>query len=343
MRNERFVVEQHRKIQLLSSRAVHFYLYNFPGAVFTATHKGSKSVLHTSLLDMAEQAPLCQHSATARGVLAEAQDLLRNAIEHGESPEQLIIWFSRLVQDVLHSPATKEITGGATLIITGAVGRRDALPYSPVRWLTVGEGHEDTKPLADLIASVGLFPDETGFGTKARSKDQWLATIPGCSSEEMAVFADAGTFFLDAVIEQEDHSPLLRDAINHRPPAAVRTESGLPDREVPVDVRSDLLYPVIAIARWAAVSAGSRELATSARIRAGIEAGKLSPQQGDYLKQAWDAGLKLQIRRWADGVHSRGATAESLPSIQRSIFGASTRMVSDVLHTLADSNNLPVQ
>lgn len=309
----------------------------------TATYIESIPVLHTSLLEMAEQAPLCQQPATARGVLAEAQDLLRNAVEHGESPEPLIIWFSQLVRDVLHSPAVRQMSGGATLILTGAVGRRDALPYSSVKWLTVGEGHEDTKPLADLIAGVGLVPDETSFGVKARTKDEWLSMIEGCSSKEMAVFADAGTFFLDAVVALDDHSPLLVDAINHRPPAAIRTESGLPDREVPVDVRKELLYPVIAIARWAAVSAGSRELATSARIQAGIDGGKLSQQQGDYLKQAWDAGLKLQFRRWADGVHKNEATAESLPSIQRSIFGASARMVSDVLYTLAESNNLSVQ
>lgn len=300
-------------------------------------------MLHTSLLELAEQAPLCQQPATARGVLAEAQDLLRNAVDHGENPETLIIWFSQLVRDVLHSPAARELSGGAQLILTGAVGRRDALPYSPVKWLTVGAGHEDTKPLANLISGVGLLPDETDFGTKARTESEWQGLITGCSSEEMAVFADAGTFFLDSVIALDDHSPLLVDAINHRPPAAVRTESGLPDRDVAVDVRSDLLYPVIAIARWAAVSAGSRELATSARIRAGVEGGKLTQQQGDYLQQAWDAGLKLQFRRWTDGVHSHEATAESLPSIQRSVFGASARMVSDVLHTLADSNNLPVR
>lgn len=300
-------------------------------------------MLHSSLLELAEQAPLCQQAATARGVLAEAQDLARNAIDHGENPEALIIWFSQLVRDVLHSPAARELSGGATLILTGAVGRRDATPFSPIRWLTVGEGHEDSSPLFELISNVGLYPDETSFGLKPRTKEEWLSLIPSADSAELAMFADAGTFFLDAVNSLDDHSPLLVDAINHRPQAVIRTESGLPDRDVAVDVREDLLYPITTIARWASVSAGSSELPTAARIRAGVEGNVLTAQQGDYLLQAWDAGLNLQFRRWTDGVLSTEATAESLPSIQRSIFGASSRMVSEVLHNLASHHGLPVE
>ena len=63
-----------------------------------------------------------------RGVLAEAQDLVRNAVDHDEAPQDLVVWFSALVTDALHSPAIPELTGGATLVLTGSVGRGDALP-----------------------------------------------------------------------------------------------------------------------------------------------------------------------------------------------------------------------
>ena len=41
--------------------------------------------------------------------------------------------------------------------------------------------------------------------------------------------------------------------------------------------------------------------------------------------------------------HSHETTAESLPAIQRSVFGASARMVSDVAHALARDYGLEVR
>ncbi|MBG9319344.1 nucleotidyltransferase [Corynebacterium belfantii] len=300
------------------------------------------TLLHESLTELAELAPQCSDTPTVRGVLAESQDLVRNAIDHGERPQALVEWFSRLVSDVLHSEAIADMTGGAQLVLTGAIGRGDALPFSPIKWLTVGESHVDTTPVSDLITSVGLVAEHTRLGPTARTKQEWLSMIGTAQGSELAVFADAGTWCLEEVVALPDHKPLLTDAIEHRPPT-LRTHDGLPSRDMSVDIRKDLLYPIIAIARWAGVAAHSRDFSTRRRIPAAVAAGILTTSQADFLRQAWDAGLQLQFRRWTDRVHSHAATAESLPAIQRSIYGASSRLVSDVIRALAQQYDIPLK
>ncbi|AKE41850.1 Nucleotidyltransferase substrate binding domain protein [Corynebacterium kutscheri] len=296
------------------------------------------NVLHSSLVELAEQAPLCADIPTVRGVLAESQELLRNATNHNADAHELLSWFSALVSDVLHSPGVQELTGGAQLIVTGAVGRGDALPTSPIRWLTVGE-NTDTSRLSELIARVGLTPDKTAFGVRARTQDQWRSMIQQASKWELTLFADAGTWYLEEVLALDSYTPLLIDALTHRPPA-LQTLDGLPDREVSIDVRRDLLYPIIALARWAGAAAQSTAVSTLARINAGEQAAILSSDQADLLREAWHAGITLQFRRWADKVHTQNAQAEDLPAIQRSVFGASSRNVSLVLRSIAASYNV---
>ncbi|AJC13390.1 Nucleotidyltransferase substrate binding domain protein [Corynebacterium pseudotuberculosis] len=290
--------------------------------------------MHESLTELSELAPQCADAPTARGLLTEGQDLVRNAIAHGERPQALIEWFSRLVSDVLHSEGIAEITRGAQIVLTGAIGRGDALPASPIKWLTVGSDEVTTAELDSLLTNVGLITEQTRFGHQPRSKSEWCGMIANADGPELAIFADAGSWCLQEVITHADHRLLLIDAINQRPPA-LRLHEGLPDKDVPVDVRQDLLYPIIAIARWASVAAGSTEVSTRRRINAGVEAGLLSQTQADFLRQAWESGLDLQFKRWTDRVHSHKTTVDTLPAIQRSIFGASSRMVSDVARVLA--------
>lgn len=296
-------------------------------------------MLHTSLVELAEQAPRCQSAAAVRGVLAESQDLIRNALNHGESPQAMVIWFSRLVTDTLHSDGVRNLIGGARLVLTGPVGRDDALPSSPIQWLVECPVEQDptsisTEPLAELITQVGLVSQSTLLGTQARHREEWLTLIAAGGPAELAVFADAGTWCLAEVLRVADPLLLLREALEHRPPS-LKLFDGLPDKHVRVNIRYDLLYPIIALARWAGVAAQSQEFSTLARLADAERAGVLDEAQAGYLRQAWSAGLELQLQRFVDGVHSHKITAESLPAIQRSVFGASTRMVSDVAHALA--------
>lgn len=296
-------------------------------------------VLHRSLIDLAQQAPKCSNPATVRGVLAESQDLLRNAIDHNEPPQQLVIWFSRLVTDVLHSQGVQELTGGARVVLTGPVGRGDALPSSPITWLTVGDASADTTNLVSLLKDVGLLPEVTMLGAGARSQVEWIEAIHAANSNQLAVFADAGTWCLQEVLALEHPQPLLREALKHRPPK-IRLASGLPDREVSIDFRRNLLYPIIALARWAGVAAHSHEFSTPRRLADAQAAQILSEQQVDALLTAWEAGLKLQFRRFAARVHNHPTTIGDLSAIDRSTFGASTRLVSEVMYAVAAQNGI---
>lgn len=308
-------------------------------------------VLHASLVELAEQAPRCHSAAAVRGVLAESQDLIRNALDHDENPQDMVSWFSRLVTDTLHSAGARELTGGATLVLTGPVGRGDALPSSPIQWLVecpcgLAPDDIDTEPLAQLITQVGLVSQPTVLGVHARYRQDWLALIRQHAGRhnygELAVFADAGTWCLAEVLRVADPIFFLREALCHRPPS-LKLFDGLPDKHVVVNVRRDLLYPIIALARWAGVAAKSQEFSTLARVRDAQQAGVMTANQADYLRQAWHAGLQLQLQRFVDRVHSHETTAESLPAIQRSVFGASARMVSDVAHALARDYGLEVR
>lgn len=296
-------------------------------------------MLHDSLLELSEAAQQCPNDRTARGILAEAQDLIRNAIEHDAQPQELVYWFSQLVTAVLHSDGIRDLVGGAQLILTGAIGREDALPSSPIKWLAVSETPVDTAVVQTLLTDVGLRSEPTQFGFGSKTQVQWEEIIAKADGPAMAVLADAGTWILDEVVRLDNHLPLLQEAIAHHPPHVV-VRNGLPDRDVAVDVRQDLLYPIIAIARWAGTAASSTEFSTPARIEAATKANILTQDQANFLATAWKSGLQLQFRRWTDRVHNQAATAETLPSIQRSIFGASCRMVSEVMHSLADQYNL---
>lgn len=289
--------------------------------------------MHSSLVELAAQAPHCSDPAMVRGILAESQDLARNAVEHNEDPHKLVVWYSELVTNVLHSEGVRDLTGGATLVLTGPVGRNDALPSSPIKWLAVGGAEVDTSPLTKLLEGIDLNTEPTPFGPQARTHQQWLDTVAQASGAQLAVLADAGTWLLDAVIARGAADLLLEDALQYQP-AAVQLQDGLPVQDVPVNIRKDLLYPIIAVARWASVAAGSNAISTPERLAAAEQAGVLSPAQASDLLEAWNAGLTLQFRRFADRVHTSYTTAAYLLPIQRSTFGAAARMVAGVMHSL---------
>ena len=175
----------------------------------------SSSGLHPSLNELGAQAPRCTSVAQARGVLAECQDLLRNALAHGEDVLALAAWYSRLVIDVVTSPAI-----ASPVRLTGAIARGDGIPSLAIEYL----GSDDT--VAALCESVGL-PHRSVPETTASRVDSGLAVGNGGEAELFAAAQAA------------------------RPPALQLVE-GLPDRYADVDISEFLLAPIAAIARWAA-------------------------------------------------------------------------------------------
>lgn len=276
-------------------------------------------MLHPSLNELAQNAPHAQDLATVRGVLKESLELLGNALDHGEDPAELAGWLSKIITDALHSPGLD-----AHVVLTGPVGRGDALPTSPVRWLAIVDSQED--PNAEITALL----TETGFIAKpigAATRAQWEAQAR--AGEDPATFLDAGTWV--AAIAQVDEQALLRDALASRPPA-VETYEGLPSLDMVVNIRKNLMIPTVKIARWAAHKAGSLAPTTAQRL---IDArGVLSNDEADALTQVWTSALSLQSKRWMDHIHDQETTAWELPALQRATFGASARLLSEVLSSI---------
>jgi len=134
----------------------------------------------------------------------------------------------------------------------------------------------------------------TVLGVHARYRQDWLALIRQHAGRhnygELAVFADAGTWCLAEVLRVADPILFLREALCHRPPS-LKLFDGLPDKHVVVNVRRDLLYPIIALARWAGVAAKSQEFSTLARVRDAQQAGVMTANQADYLKSNYHKKL----------------------------------------------------
>src|SRR5690625_5063895 len=170
-------------------------------------------MLHSSLRELALQANRCESTAAARGILCEAQDLLRNALRHRESETELTAWFSRLVSDVVRSPAI-----ASQVRLTGAVSRGDSIPSMPITWL----GKDDQ--LLELLESVGL---------QGRQADENI----------LAWRVDAGY-----PVGIADEQQLLDEAMAMRAPG-LTVVNGLPDQDSEVDIEEYLLAPVAGIAR----------------------------------------------------------------------------------------------
>lgn len=260
-------------------------------------------MLHSSLRELAKQANRCDSTAAARGILAEAQELLRNALLHRESETELAAWFSRIVSDVVRSPAIS-----SQVRLTGAVSRGDAIPSMPITWL--GEDNE----LLELLESVGL---------KGRQAEEEL----------LAWRVDAG-YPVGIGGEQQ----LLEEALAIRPPGMTYV-NGLPDPEMEVDVEAYLLAPIAGIARWAAPSPRP----TLDRLEIAIERQLLNPSESEALAVAWEAAVSIEMRRWLENVESHSTTFANLPALDKTAYGAAARMVAEAFAAISARESQPAE
>ncbi|MDO4910578.1 MAG: putative nucleotidyltransferase substrate binding domain-containing protein [Corynebacterium sp.] len=258
-------------------------------------------MLHASLIDLGEQASHCEDEANARGVLREALDLARNAADHNADPIEVAAWLSQLVKDVLSSPA---ITSNARL--AGAFGRKEGLPSSPL-------------VLVDADSHLVEFFQSAGYNAKA------VELNDPHSIEAIIARADLGE-----PLTREEGKRLADYALEHRPPA-LQVQDGLPSKESSVDIHADLIVPVVAMARWAAIDSGVCCSNTMVRLN---EQTSLLAAETDSLREAWRTGMALQLANWSDKIHVE--TYEEMSQIQRAQFGASARAVADTIRAVAD-------
>ena len=299
-------------------------------------------MLHASLIELAEQAPLCTDQATLRGVLTESHDLTRNALAHDTNAVEVAHWFSRLLTDALHSPAATELTDGRIQIVTGPFGRGEGMPTSPVEWLSIlpkSVPYQYNQNLEKVLTETGFVLAPLPATLLPTTREDWEHRIDHAlehgDGEALGVYTDAGTWMAEKVLASRMAPPaLLRNAVEHRPPA-VQTQAGLPRKDVPIDIRRDLLSPLARLARWAAIAAGSSATETLDRIAAGVHGGVVTQQEADYLSAAWRAGIALRLERWAEHLDGNGTTLEQLTQVQRALFGACCRDVSLVMQSIA--------
>lgn len=270
--------------------------------------------LHESLTELSDVAPTCPSSAAAKGVLAEACELARNAWAHRSDPEELAEWSSALVAAVLTSPALTETTGGVAPELTGAYGRREALPSAPVLWLS--DPALPDAQLSELLAEVGL----RGWSV-ARTPVALIDARHAPSSP----------------VDEE----LLAQAVAHRPTPLAAID-GLPDRHAAVNIRHDLLLPIADLARWAAGGKAASVVSTRARLDYAASISVLDANEVDALHTAWATGLELAFGRWYDRVHDDELTLEMLPALSRSAYGEATRTLASVIRSVAARHGVDV-
>lgn len=279
---------------------------------------------HPSLRDLADLAPRCQDVPTARGVLAESHELFRNALAHDEDPFLLNAWYSHVVRRALTSPALYEAGGWTSRshpVLSGAIGRGEALPDSPIEWLWWEEGElqaDETDTLANILEEAGL---------PSRPSTLTPSTIIDVRGEDLGAASHPLT---DA-----DRASLLRFAMEHVPPAVHVADDGLPDLNSSLHIRDHLLAPIVHVAQWATATTSGSELTTLSRLAAAQDAGILRDAEAAALAQGFRSGVRLQLQRWADGVYNSDVSVADLPALQRSEYGAAAREVAQALRALS--------
>lgn len=214
------------------------------------------SSLHPSLLELSEQAPHVTEQRTLHGMLCEARELVRNAINHGESPRLVSAWYSEFFRGAMSStPATRLARGKFWL--AGSVGHGDGIITAPIRFLT-------RKPAIDFQHFIG----GTGHTVRAYylSDTSWDKVVRRTLRDYDLSMMQALTDTPDADFDDESHAgllsrqalSLLRDgALQLRPPHYAHLD-GFPDPLARVDIQGSLLDPIAAIARWASLHADRR-------------------------------------------------------------------------------------
>lgn len=212
--------------------------------------------LHPSLLELSAQAPRVTEQATLHGMLCEARELVRNAINHGESPRLVSAWYAEFFRGAMSStPATRLARGKFWL--AGSVGHGDGIITAPISFLS-------RKPAIDFQHFIGgtghtvrpYYLSDTSWEKVVRRtlRDYDLSMMQALADAAEADFDDAAAAGL---LSRQALGLLRVGALQLRPPHYAHTD-GFPDPMARVDIQGALLDPIAAIARWASLHADRR-------------------------------------------------------------------------------------
>jgi CBS domain-containing protein len=211
----------------------------------------------------------------------------------------------------------------------GSFGRREPMPASDLDSGLVWDG-EKPEPLIEFAGRVGEELERAGFrrdphgataaGTAfARSAEEWRAAIPYWMNHPgqvnvliaVSLIADGrvvagngtGPDILGMLTGGRNHPRLLqllkRLALAQRPPTGFMRDIVVEHEGSHVgrfDIKRGGLLPIVDIARYAAIAAGSPATSTPERLRAAGAAGVLAEERARTLEEAFNlfAALRLE-------------------------------------------------
>ncbi len=259
-----------------------------------------------------------------------------------------------------------------TWFVSGSVGRGEAIPGSDVETLISLDDsvdHDEKSTAMVLAADVhamlercGLKPDANGVlasrGRFCRRRSNWSAGIErwcaepaedrgvvmtGLLSDCMAVGQPADGLRAETLDAARRHPQALRAMLQD----ATAVRAGIPSRlrvfathADTVDVKAAAVEPVVKIARWAAMSAGSDSVFTLERLDHAAAAGTLDADDAATLRECYAALSHVRWRRragaWIDGDHVTDVISLSALSPQeRATLRAIGREVNGIRRKLA--------
>ncbi|MCW2651724.1 MAG: hypothetical protein JWR32_2700 [Mycobacterium sp.] len=224
-----------------------------------------------------------------------------------------------------------------TWFVSGSVGRREAIPGSDIETLIALDDDvgPDTKSTAMVLAAdvhamlerCGLSGDANGVlasrGRFCRRRSSWSQGIERWCADparDRGVVMTGLTSDSAAVVDRSDWLRAQALAATRRHPQALRAmlqdgtafRAGIPSRlrvfathADTVDIKQAAVEPIVKIARWAAMSAGSDSVFTLERLDHAGTAGTLDADDAATLRECYAAASHIRWRRraraWIDG------------------------------------------
>jgi CBS domain-containing protein len=237
--------------------------------------------------------------------------------------------------------------------VDSAVAFTDAVPrhLMPAYRAAFGEVH-------DVLAAGGLSRDGHGATAQrvpfARTNSQWRAAarawLASPIADQGAIMASLlvdgrpieGDPGLPAVVEVftelRQHPGTMRLLLQESLARRARLRSGrdaLRRRPADIDIKDHALLPLVNLARWAALSAGSHSLGTPDRLRAAAGSAMLPEDRATTLVEVFEVlqrlRLRYQLMQHRNGQHPTDTFAEELMSpMDRSVVAQAIREISSV-------------
>jgi CBS domain-containing protein len=301
--------------------------------------------------------------------------MLGDLLTRGLASDKVIAIYSAVLDTIVRRAigltfdAHSELSADAfTWLALGSNGRREGVLSSDVD--SAAAFVDSTPPediprynavfaeIGDVLAQAGLSRDEHGATAQRRvftrtnadwraAAEQWLAAPAENNGAMMTsllvdgrpIYGDPGLPAVAKVFGDLRRHPgtmrlLLQESLSYR--AKMPSMRGLLNRRAgSFDVKAHAVLPIVNLARWAALSAGSAALPTAERLRAAAGSAMLPQDQATTLIEVFEVLQRLRLR-YQILQHQRGERPtdvlkmDEVSPIDRSVIAQAVREVSSV-------------